>query len=79
MSKTILGLEHAELATKLINTLRENESDGVKQQVAIELLVVSHAIRMGDKAAAIVIADGVHKHVLQLIEQTFCAFAEHAN
>jgi hypothetical protein len=38
MTKVILGMEHAELATKLISVLRDDESDGVKQQVAIEPL-----------------------------------------
>lgn len=70
MAKTILKMERAELATKLISLLREDESDGVKQQVAIELLKVSHAVRMGNRAEAVTIANGVHKHVLQLIGQT---------
>jgi hypothetical protein len=74
MTKVILGMEHAELAAKLISVLRDDESDGVKQQVAIEPLTVSHAIRMNDKASAITVAKGVHKHVLQQIEQAFRDF-----
>jgi hypothetical protein len=65
-----LGVEHARLANRLFAVLQE-EPDLVKQQVAIELLTVSYAMRMGDRTAAATVADGVHKHVRQLVEQSF--------
>jgi hypothetical protein len=54
----------------MIDLLQE-EPDPVKRQIAIELLTTNDAARCGDKTAAVTVANGVHKHVLQLIEQTF--------
>jgi uncharacterized protein HemY len=70
MATYSLGAEHARLANRLLAVLQE-EPDAVKQQIAIELLTVSHAMRMGDPATAVTIANSVHKHVLQLAEQSF--------
>lgn len=61
-----LGDEHIPLLKKLQETL-ETEPNGIKQQVAIELLTAWHAMRAGNGRAALIIADGVNKHVKQII------------
>jgi hypothetical protein len=66
-----LGAEHARLANKLLAALQEEEHSATEHQIAIELLTVSHAMRMGDQAAATYVAESMHKHVRQLIEQSF--------
>jgi hypothetical protein len=70
MATYSLGAEHARLTNRLIAVLQE-EPDPVKQQIGIELLAVSHAMHMGDCETAIVVADSMHKHIVQLLEQSF--------
>ena len=70
MAAYTLGMEHARLAKRLFAVLQE-ESDPVRRQIAIEILTVSHALRMGDPATARMVTDSMHKHVLQLVEQSF--------
>ena len=43
-----------------------HEPDPVKQQVAIELLTVRHAMRLADQAKFV--ANSMHKHVLQILD-----------
>ena len=43
------------------------EPDPVRQQQTLELLLVKQALRMGDIRSAHIVADGIHKHVKQLI------------
>jgi len=69
MATRTLGLEHAPLLDKLRALIQREQPDPVKQQVAIELLTVSHAMRAGNRKDAITVADGIHKHVRQLIDQ----------
>jgi hypothetical protein len=68
MAVTILDLEHLPLLKKLSAVL-DREPSGENQQIAIELLTVRHAIRMGDVASALRVADEMHKHVRLLIHQ----------
>jgi hypothetical protein len=54
--------------------LMEIEPDGVKQQMAIELLCVWHIVRAvgglpGYKLKAVFIADSMNKHVKQLVTE----------
>lgn len=63
--KTKLGAEHLPLLDALWSVL-SNEPNPVNQQIAIELLTVGHAMRSGK---AKLVADGIHKHVLQIISQ----------
>jgi uncharacterized protein HemY len=65
-----LGTEHARLANRLFTILQE-EPDPVRRQIAIEILTVSHVLRMGNPATAMAVTDGIHKHVRQLVEQSF--------
>jgi hypothetical protein len=69
-TKTLTYTEHGELAGKLIEVLKA-EPDPVRQQAAIELVTMRHALRMGSETTALVVAAGVHKHVRQLIEQAY--------
>ena len=62
----ILGTEHKPLLDALVLLLKR-EPDMVKQQIAIELLTVWHAMRLEDKADFV--ADSMHKHVKQLLRQ----------
>jgi hypothetical protein len=43
--------------------------DGLRQQKVIELLTARHALRMQNRKEALMIADGVHRHVRDLIKQ----------
>ena len=43
------------------------EPDPVKQQMAIELLVVYHAIRMKKLEDSLFVIDNMHKHVRQFL------------
>jgi hypothetical protein len=63
-----LGTEHLPLLEALWDVLAA-EPDMVKQQVAIELLTVRHAMRAGDKSKFV--ADSLHKHVLQILRQSW--------
>ncbi len=65
---TLLGIDYIPLLKRLKLVLAE-EPNGVRKQVAIELLTVSHALEMGNQADALRVAAGVHKHVVQLITQ----------
>ena len=69
MTTRLLDIEHLALLEKLLEVLDENERDPVKQQIAIELLTLNHAARMGSRGCAVLVAHGIHKHVLQLIDQ----------
>jgi hypothetical protein len=70
MAPYSLGAEHARLANALFAELQE-EPDLARQQIAIELLAVSHAMRMGDRETAVTVAASMHEHVVQLLEQSF--------
>ena len=70
MAAYTLGMEHARLANRLFAVLQE-EPDPARRQIAIEILTVSHALRMGDPATAMMVTDSMHKHVRQLVEQSF--------
>jgi phosphatidylethanolamine-binding protein (PEBP) family uncharacterized protein len=43
-----------------------SEPDAVRQQQVLELLIVKNAFRMGHPH---IVADGIHKHVKQIIAQ----------
>ena len=75
MAAYTLGIEHARLANRLLAVLQEEAHSATERQIAIELLTVSHAMRMGDPATAITAANSVHEHVLQLIERSFRCMA----
>ena len=70
MTTTTLGLDHVGLATELINLL-EKERDPVRRQVAIELVIMNHVMRMRDEDLSIAVANGINKHVLQLVRQAY--------
>ena len=53
----------------LTAALAASEAKPVHQQQAIELFVVRFAARMGSREHALQLADGIHKHVRQLINQ----------
>jgi hypothetical protein len=65
----ILGDEHIALLAQLVTVL-EREDNVVNRQIGIELLSTRHCCQVGDCAEALSIADGIHKHVRQMIEQT---------
>jgi hypothetical protein len=65
MPVTLTAEDYVGLVNRLVAVL--NKEDVVKQQAAIELLTMRHALRMGDHA--LFVADSVHKHVVQLINQ----------
>lgn len=47
----------------------EGEPSVVRQQQAIELLIVQRALRMGSIEHARMVVDGVHKHARQILAQ----------
>ena len=53
----------------LTAALEASEARPVRQQQAIELFVVRFVARMGSREDALRLADGIHKHVRQLINQ----------
>lgn len=64
-----LGLEHVPLQEKLVAIL--DQASAVDQQIAIELLTTRHAVKMGGHDKAMFVADGMAKHVRQLVQQWF--------
>jgi hypothetical protein len=69
MTLHTLGLEHVPLLERLKAVL-EGEESAVKRQIGIELLSVRHCCQVGNRADALRVAEGIHKHVRQMIEQT---------
>ena len=65
MSTRIIGMEHALLLERLLEVL-DSEPNPTRQQIAIELLMARHAIRMGSVSGAKVVIDGMHKHARQM-------------
>lgn len=63
-----LGLDLMPLVEALTAVL-EGEPNVVRQQQALELLIVQRALRMGNKRHARVVVDGVHKHARQILAQ----------
>jgi hypothetical protein len=53
----------------LTAALAAGEAKPVHQQQVIELFIVRFAGRMGSREHALLLADGIHKHVRQLINQ----------
>jgi hypothetical protein len=53
----------------LTAALEAGEAKPVHQQQVIELFIVRFAARMGSREHALLLADGIHKHVRQLINQ----------
>jgi hypothetical protein len=68
MALTILDIEHSPLLKRLSEVLEDEPCGGIRQ-IAIELLTVRHAIRVGDVDSARRVADEMHKHVRLLIHQ----------
>jgi hypothetical protein len=68
MTTRIIGLEHAPLLERLSEVL-DSEPDVVRKQIAIELLLAQHAMRMGSIASANVVIDGMCKHARQMMEE----------
>ncbi len=65
-----IGMEVLPTLERLIAALNE-EPDGVIQQKAIEMLVVQHAARAGDRDTALYIIEHLAKHARQLTTQAF--------
>jgi hypothetical protein len=53
----------------LTAALEAGEAKPVHQQQVIELFIVRFASRMGSREHALLLADGIHKHVRQVINQ----------
>jgi hypothetical protein len=60
-----LGADLIPLLEKLTETLKREPL--VRQQQAIELLMVCHALSLGDEVAARTVIHGMHKHALQMV------------
>lgn len=71
MATRTLDIDHAPLLNRLYEMLMVNEPDPVRQQVAIELLAVQHALRMGNRSQATFVATHMHKHIQQMIRQFY--------
>jgi hypothetical protein len=52
----------------LTAALEADEAKPIRQQQVIELFIVRFAARMGSREHALLLADGLHKHVRQLIK-----------
>ena len=65
--KVQIGEQHFALVRRLQGVLDE-EPDRVSQQIAIELLVATHAMRMGDAATAAFVVDSMAKHIKQMMD-----------
>jgi hypothetical protein len=63
----IIGMDHAPLLERLVKVL-DSESDVVRQQVAIELLMSRHAMATGDAAIALYVIESMCKHAKQLMK-----------
>jgi hypothetical protein len=57
----------------LTTALEAGEAKPVHQQQVIELFIVRFAARMGSRERALLLADGIHNHVRQLINQLMSA------
>ena len=53
----------------LTAALEAGEAKPVHQKQVIELFIVRFASRMGSREHALLLADGIHKHVRQVINQ----------
>ena len=65
---THLDIDLVPLLDELFDVLMR-EPNPVRQQQTLELLIVKQAMRMGSTKDALIVADGIHKHVTQLIKQ----------
>ena len=63
--KVKIGLEHQPLLEKLQKVLN-TETSPVNQQVAVELLMASHAIRFMERADFVL--DAMRKHAGQMLQ-----------
>jgi hypothetical protein len=62
-----LGVEHLPLLEKLIGVL-DGEPDPVNQQIAFELLVARHVMRVSPRhAEQRFVLDSMRKHILQIL------------
>jgi hypothetical protein len=52
-----------------VQTVLDLCTDAVHKQIIIELLEVRFCASMGDRLQAGVVADGIHKHVLQWLDR----------
>lgn len=53
----------------LTAALEMGEAKPVQQQQVIELFIARFAARMGSREHALLLANGIHKHVRQIIDQ----------
>lgn len=66
MTTRIIGMEHAPLLERLSEVL-DSEPDPVRKQIAIELLMAQHAMRMGSAVNARFVIDSMCKHARQMM------------
>ena len=59
------------LFTRVMFLIDGSEPDPVRRQQVIELAAACHAARMGDYTGAIMAANAMHKHITQILEQSF--------
>ena len=67
--RTTLGEEHLATLERLIAVL--DSEPAVKQMQVLELLITRLVCRMGSERDSVLMAKGIHKHVLQLVDQTY--------
>jgi hypothetical protein len=67
----VLAEEHLPLLEALTDAMNRNTQDPVARQVGIELLTARHSLGMTTRRDALFVADSIHKHVRQIIEQFF--------
>jgi hypothetical protein len=66
----VLRADLAPLVNKLAAVLM-HEPNSVRQQQTLELLVMQQCLRMGSRQSSLTVAEGIHKHVKQLINQAY--------
>lgn len=71
MDKAVIGDAPTLKLVERILAILDREADGVRRQQVIEILLAGHCIRMGSQYEATLVLDGMSKHAMQMIAQTF--------
>jgi len=67
MTTRVIGMDHAPVFTRLRDLLNELETDPVRQQIAIELLMVNHASQATHNLKEyLFVIDSMAKHAGQM-------------
>ena len=73
---TDLGIELLPALEEAWTTLEKSTDDPVEVQKVLELMVMRHCVKMGDRDTALHVAHHLNRHAQQLINQAFDLFPD---